>query len=44
MWIHSRVASRHDQVHRLFSTFRRTDIETVATATTNILCLDSEVS
>ena len=44
MWMHSRVASRDDQVHRLFSKFRRTDIETLATAITNNLCLYSEVS
>jgi hypothetical protein len=42
--MHSRVASRDDQVHRLFSKFRRTDIETPAMAITNILCLHSEVS
>jgi hypothetical protein len=44
MWMHSRVASRDDQLQRLFSKFRRTDIETLATAITNILCLHSEVS
>lgn len=43
MWMHSRVASRHDQVHLLFSTLGRTDIETLATAITNVLCLHSEV-
>ena len=37
MWVHSTVASRDDQVHRLFSKFRRMDIETLATAITNIL-------
>ena len=44
MWVQSTVVSRHDQLHRLFSKFRRTDIENLATAITNILCLHSEVS
>jgi hypothetical protein len=44
MWVHSKVASRDEQVHQLFSKFRRTDIETLATAITNILCLHCEVS
>jgi hypothetical protein len=44
MWVHSKVASRDDQVHQLFSKFRRMDIETLATAITNILCLHCEVS